>query len=453
MLSYNTIMSVTSSVSVDDERKFKLRHGSLLKDTVDSTTGIDYVHDEAGNEDIAHTLSTLNKPTDNTVVHTLSFDKVVSALSGIVSNSVHLIKGTIAPIVNETTDEVIHDLMAYQKSIVNEDYQISTGTIPDLLISYPSLVNKDHYDGMTKRKFVCDEINDINLDIESLLLTGVDEYDALIHSMFSVYPELSTKVVDTFFMGTSSESIDNAIADYNVFDRLELCLAGYLALLTIEEETVGTNNLIVYLAVIMSKDIELIHTWLRTKKVIIGTPSKDGILVLSDTYKELLQAGGSSDMVIGAVIAGNDAYLQDILDSGVEYIKQYKEYTTSMFIAAEHMTFGALRNIAYSVISSSIGTSEVEKKHMLTNPGFVAKANDLLQEELDNMDENTIVDIGRYVNDLVSGCRFYFTNAKLFLNYMDAISKRSPEMSVESVEWAARIELMAEYLANDIIVE
>lgn len=186
------------------------------------------------------------------------------------------------------------------------------------------------------------------------------------------------------------------------------------------------------------------------------------ITVIEKLYSDFLEKGGDVETLLGYGLSDKNTLvtITELLDSRQLFTTKW-EITRSVMVNVEGVrAFDRYVFLAQNIFEAQLGNPtafEQERLRILSGHSVSEAANNqvilrLMHEELAGLREADMDDIYGLAVRLVAGCRFYYTEAKEFLEYMTSARQMDKDLKADEAATLAMFDYVARYLANQFMV-
>lgn len=172
------------------------------------------------------------------------------------------------------------------------------------------------------------------------------------------------------------------------------------------------------------------------------------IQVYGPVYREFLANGGSVEMVIGSALGERYVYVTDVLSRGEVLQTRARAHTQLVHDKHEHSLGARLKSAIGVEVSKLIGAAEVSA---LVGNESVEKAQERLTTYLTQFaDLDVLKDLYVTIRRILVNSMYPASNAVVWLETMDAIAQKNPDLGVRDVGYYTLVELVTDYQLQQV---
>lgn len=422
--------------------------------------------------------SHLNLLSDNDA-HNAAFDDAVKFLSGVVATHVSNAKNIIAPLVMAVADGIIKRMADDPTSL--KTYEIVQNNLPSPMLNegFKDLIDRTKggvYAKPEDNLFLGQRTAQQILD---LMLTGSKEYDDSIREWFiGLGDAYFVSLWDTFFRDPhdpdlmlfkdtdfmsvlSNNSKDEKKYGCNFALAIFLLSRGLMdnvqenSGLSLERYTVIVGQYRDAAAVRLAQDYEAFDLALKSGTLVEFVNNFTmTVTVNGPVYVEYLKAGGSNELILGAIVSQETPTLVSHMEGKDQvYMDAWNRYHSIVKASNQMSAFGKFKDHALSSFNAELSNrSTFEQEYIDTNPGHETYMTERVNQILNELKPEDISNPYELAMRLVCQARFYYTDAESILRSIDQAGKQNPNIDVREAALIATIEYCCKYLANQMRV-
>lgn len=408
------------------------------------------------------TEGTLEAPTQ----HSLEIDALVKQLSTLVTGHVSYARNVVRPHVTGLAEAIQNYLDNNRPKEAGEEFSIETLRVPAVLKDESFLDTLSYY----KDKSVLTPDLSFSLgaktteELTQMVMIGSDRVDRLIVEWLSHTPaNFLLTIWDSFFTKSSSVGYLTypALQQMNAYERSSYLLA-YLLLARKVTDDVQTETVPLaayrrialqytdYAGAALVEALRRIELSLKGKQLVVSVDQARKIAkVNGELYGPWLDAGGSPEVILGMVVAGNAPTAQDLIDSRAqEYLRSWNSYVTFYRTKEANMALRYKKDFIIRAFGESLKSVDpIEQEYMAKNPEHLANVVRRAAECVESLKESELADVYNVALCLVGGVRFHYTSAHQILSDIHEAGKINPNVDVREAALLAVINYVADYLA------
>lgn len=408
------------------------------------------------------TTGTLESPTQ----HSLEIDALVKQLSTLVAGHVSYARNIVRPHVTALAEAIQTYLDNNRPKEASEEFNIETLRIPALLKDESFLDTLTYY----KDKSVLTPDLSFNLgpksneELAQMVLIGSERVDRLIVEWLSHTPDnFLLTIWDSFFTKTSTNGFltYQGLAQLNAFERSSWLL-GLLLLARKVTDDVQTETVPLaayrrialqytdYAGAALVEALRRIELAQKGKQLVVFVDQATKTAkVNGELYGPWLDAGGSPEVILGMIVAGNAPSGQDLIDSKAkEYVREWNSYVTFFRTKEANMALRYKKDFIIRAFGDSLKSMDpVEQDFVTKNPEHLANVLRNATACIEGMKEVELADVYEVALCLVGRVRFYYTSAFQILSDIHEAGKINPNVDAREAALLAVINYVADYLA------
>lgn len=420
--------------------------------------------------EVATSSDDLNTPTK----HSLEYDGYVRDISKAVAQHVAHARNIVRPLVTEFAEGFATYAANARPREASEAAKITTLRLPALLKDASFLDTLTPYKDLpvlTPDKSLA--LNAVSKEeLEGLVLIGHDRSDRLITEWLSHQPEYFLfNVWDCFFSKGASDAAPvyrfNAITALNNFAKADLSLAIMLIarkIASVVQESdmslsayqTAVAQYVDYAGSMLTDTLNKIAVGIRNKNLIVEkNESKLEVSVNGEVYPQWLEAGGSPEIILGALISSGSGMSQALIDEKRgEYLRQWSSYSTFYRTQELNNSFKYAKDYLDNAFTMSLQTLTLtEQEFVAGTPRFVEQVLERARKHIhDTLKPVDLNDPYAIALDLVAGQRFYYTSAKQILSDINDASKANLNVDVREAALLAVINYVSDFVADQITI-
>lgn len=195
------------------------------------------------------------------------------------------------------------------------------------------------------------------------------------------------------------------------------------------------------------------HAQITDKVVVLSYNQQTRTVVVNGPiFREWLEQGGSSDIVLGALLSGGMAYtVQDLNTQGEKFNNQWIGYCSFHNAEYDVRRVQFMRSIYLVAMTESMSEIQgFEEGYRKEHPAHAEKVLTEVQNYVAAQSLDSLNDISKTSLELIAGIRFGYTPAKMILDSIDRTMKTTPDVDVREAALVASCSYVAKYLATQI---
>lgn len=410
--------------------------------------------------------------------HQATLDEAVSNISRIMRNNVYLARSTVLPMIEKYTEQLTKTVSEKcSRSVlalnIVEDKKRSILANPQLRSIVSDQRNRTNYEDIKVPRFHKPDMS--SPELVALLATGSSVFDTAIREWVNVnqLDETVKSVYNDLFIKSSkntgmfSKYIN--VTDYqttiialllcwgltkNVQDDIDISLSEYKDVMeAFSASCCGMISQAIhrYERGVKNKNLVLQYP-VDNRQFCFDDPSKNCIIVDTETYANFLEAGGRPEMIFGSYLTDRAVTAEGILADAEKYIKEYNRQTARGRLTAINNTLtivkAEMRNIAFDIVADITNKEDLDNVDVVlefTGNKHLENANNYIKA----INSKDIEDYYGMVRHFVCTCYFEGSMVHALLNKIDALDP-SGEKDVNEMALVATTDLIVDWLVNQI---
>lgn len=388
--------------------------------------------------------------------------QIVSDIAAAVTTHIAYYRNTVTPVVKEFQN-LVQEVLETPESLVNQ-FNVVIKDMPEVMQndSFRSEVEK-HAGGSA-----LEPERHVNIPCEGPefvlknLQTGSASEDKTIAAWAAGIGDEGLVSLWDFFYGKGSGSIVQRMGGR---DGLDPALFAYLSARRMYDDVPdGVNLTLVEFRRYIGQYRDCAANQLRNLYGREDTLAKTNIVVSSynsitrevrvngATYRQYLEQGGKNEVIFGSMYAGAQAQtIGDLLGKTDEYYSAYQRQEAMVAATRRLKSAAIFRGALKEVFVKMLGSiTEDEQTAMntfgLTIENFMSNVSD----QIACLSESEMKDVNGACLKVMTRTRFSYTDAEKFLTSMNEAELANPGLDPREVAHIATIELVADYVSDQI---
>lgn len=412
---------------------------------------------------------------ENPSLHTLEQDGYIADISKAVTKHVAHAKNNVRPLVSAFAEALQAYLTSAKPKEASEAYNIRTLRLPALLKDESFL---DTLKGFKDTSILTPDVSlalegKTKEELAEMVMMGHDRTNKLIAEWLSHKDDVFLlRIWANFFCksGNSNSDVVLSALQYedlsrmNAFDKADHALAILLLAnkITSDVQESGLSlaayknicsQYVQYASAMLVDAMVKLDLAIRTKQLIIEKNTlKQEIAVNGEVYPQWLEAGGSPEVLMGAMVANGSGSSQAMIDEKKEeYLRQWNSFATFFRTKEQNAAFSYVKGFIETHFAQSLAESEeTEAEFIIRTPNFKETVVAAAQVALDNMKVTDLQDPFAVALLFVAKIRYYYTSSYQILSDIEEVRKVNPNADVREAALLAVINYVSDYVADQI---
>lgn len=401
--------------------------------------------------------------------HDTLMDNYQVDLANIISNHIAFARGVVNKEINLLKEKITEGLSSFKYKEAEDFFNITYFKMADVfssyiieneINSYKNSSTKYFFDSVDLNKLTKDEF-----DLNSYILTGDEDQDALISSWFACVgrDKLFSYIVDSIpeYALSANNLMDYSLVNYlfyrNLLNKADLDIG--LSSVQLKSKAVANrdyfgNKLAVALDMyrkeiqigrLLTSDSETSFSYFSDKSL--------AITIYEENFAKLAEAGCSIEVMFGFISSenSNTVTVDELIAKKDIYIGKWNSTRSLYLISMNNSKLDIFKQIACNKFDDSISQLTDEEKEVSNNSQtFNEETKEKAYKYIDNLQLSEIDDIDKIALDLVGQIRFRFTNSYSLLNEMSEILKMSEDITPMEAALYSAVTYITDFLIQQV---
>lgn len=189
--------------------------------------------------------------------------------------------------------------------------------------------------------------------------------------------------------------------------------------------------------------------------IVVSTYNKFNydVRVNGKTYREYLKQGGKNEVIFGSMYAGATAQtINDLLGKTDEYYQLYSRQEAIISATRRLQTASVFKGALKTIFNKLLSDVSTEEAQAHTTFGLTtAVIATRVQDVIESLSTDELKDVNAACLKVMCRARFEYTDAEKFFTSMNEAQQANPSLDAREVAHIATIELITDYVSDQII--
>jgi hypothetical protein len=182
-------------------------------------------------------------------------------------------------------------------------------------------------------------------------------------------------------------------------------------------------------------------------------PTSRTVVVVGDVYRRWLEAGGTPEVLAGALISGDAGYTAaSVEEKKADYLEALETFLSMNAVAKRNDSFDTFQRALREGFEISMRNTTAQESEMVQQSQYREEADARFEESLEGLKSSDMADTAAVCLAVLGKSRFYYSDAAKFLASMEQAAKSNPKIDAREAALIATIEYIADYMADQIEV-